>query len=120
MILKFIYSEKATKFCKISALLLSYVVPVKSKVEIFQNFVAFSEFMNFNTQRERAGQGMQGQGREGKARRARAGQERAFTVIRQLSTNESWSRGLLVCLVQPKLLGPNKTILILSKYILAL
>ena len=28
-ILKFIYSEKATKFCKISTLLLSYVVPVK-------------------------------------------------------------------------------------------
>ena len=34
---KFIYSEKATKFCKISTLLLSYVVPVKSKVEILQN-----------------------------------------------------------------------------------
>ena len=29
--LKFIYSEKATKFCKICTLLLSYVVPVKSK-----------------------------------------------------------------------------------------
>ena len=42
--LKFIYSEKATKFCKISTLLLSYVVPVKSKVEISQNSVAFSEF----------------------------------------------------------------------------
>ena len=28
--LKFIYSEKATKFCEISTLLLSYVVPVKS------------------------------------------------------------------------------------------
>ena len=25
-----------------------YVVPVKSKVEISQNFVAFSEYMNFN------------------------------------------------------------------------
>ena len=47
-ILKFIYSEKATKFCKISTLLLSYVVTVKSKVEIFQNFVAFSEYINFN------------------------------------------------------------------------
>ena len=46
-ILKFIYSEKATKFCEISTLLLSYVVPVKSKVEISQNFVAFSEYMNF-------------------------------------------------------------------------
>ena len=34
---------KATKFCKISTLLLSYVVPVKSKVEISQNFVAFLE-----------------------------------------------------------------------------
>ena len=45
--LKFIYSEKATKFCKIFTLLLSYVVPVTSKVEISQNFVAFSEYMNF-------------------------------------------------------------------------
>ena len=26
---------------------LAYVVPVKSKVEISQNFVAFSEYMNF-------------------------------------------------------------------------
>ena len=47
--LKFIYSEKATKFCEIFTLLLSYnVVPVKSKVKILQNFVAFSEYMNFN------------------------------------------------------------------------
>ena len=38
---KFIYSEKATKFCEISTLDLSYVV--KSTVEISQNFVAFSE-----------------------------------------------------------------------------
>ena len=44
---KFIYSKKATKFCEIFALLLSYVVPVKSKVKILQNFVAFSEYMNF-------------------------------------------------------------------------
>ena len=44
---KFINSEKATKFCEISTLLLSFVVPVKSKVEISQNFVAFSEYMNF-------------------------------------------------------------------------
>ena len=29
--IKFIYSEKATKFFEISTLLLSYVVPVKSK-----------------------------------------------------------------------------------------
>ena len=34
------------KIFQISALLLSYVVPVKSKVEILQNFVAFSEYMN--------------------------------------------------------------------------
>ena len=46
-LIKFIYSEKATKFYEISTLLLSYVVPVKSKVEISQNFVAFSEYMNF-------------------------------------------------------------------------
>ena len=39
----FTYSEKARKFCEISTLLLSYVVPVKSRVEISQNFVAFSE-----------------------------------------------------------------------------
>ena len=35
------YSEKATKFCKIFSLLLSYVVPVKSKVMVLQTFVAF-------------------------------------------------------------------------------
>ena len=45
--LKFIYSEKTTKFCELFTLLLSYVVPVKSKVKISQNFVAFSEYMNF-------------------------------------------------------------------------
>ena len=45
--LKFIYSEKATNFCEIFTLLLSYAVPVKSKVKILQNFVAFSECMNF-------------------------------------------------------------------------
>ena len=46
---KFIYSEKATKFCEISTLLFSYVVPVKSKVEISQNVVAFAEYMNFKS-----------------------------------------------------------------------
>ena len=46
--LKFIYSEKATKFCKISTLYLTVCIVVKSKVEISQNFVAFSEYMNFN------------------------------------------------------------------------
>ena len=44
---KFIYSEKATKFCEISTIDLSYVVPVKSSVEISQNFVSFSEYVNF-------------------------------------------------------------------------
>ena len=45
--LKFIYSEKTKKFCEISTVDLSYVVPVKSTVEISQNIVAFSEYMNF-------------------------------------------------------------------------
>ena len=39
----------ATKFNEIFTLLLFYVVPVKSKVKISQNFVAFSEYMNFKT-----------------------------------------------------------------------
>ena len=39
---KFIYSEKATKFCEIFTLLLT-----GTKVKISQNFVAFSEYMNF-------------------------------------------------------------------------
>ena len=47
-LIKFIYSEKATKLCVIFTLLLSYVVPVKSKVKISQNCMAFSEYMNFN------------------------------------------------------------------------
>ena len=46
--LKLIYSENATKVCEISTVDLSYVVPVKSMMEISQNFVAFSEYMNFN------------------------------------------------------------------------
>ena len=44
---KFIYSEKATKVCKISTLLLSVCTVDKSEVEISQNFVAFSEYTNF-------------------------------------------------------------------------
>ena len=43
--LKFIYSEKATKFCEISAVDLSYVVMVKSMVDISQNFVVPSEYI---------------------------------------------------------------------------
>ena len=47
LLLKFIYSEKAKKFCKISTLLLTGTTEDKSKMEISQNFVAFSEYMNF-------------------------------------------------------------------------
>ena len=45
--LKFICSEKDTKFCENFTLFLSYVLPVKSKVKILQSFVAFLEYMNF-------------------------------------------------------------------------
>ena len=44
---KFIYSEKATKVCKIFPLLLTVCTVVKSKRKISQNFMAFSEYMNF-------------------------------------------------------------------------
>ena len=45
---KFIYSEKVTKFCEIFPFLLTAVLhTVKSKGKISQNFVAFSEYMNF-------------------------------------------------------------------------
>ena len=47
--LKFIYSEKAT-FCEIFTLLLTGTTQDKNKVKISQNFVAFSEYMNFNSQ----------------------------------------------------------------------
>ena len=43
-IVKFIYSEIATKFCEMFPLLLIVCTVVK----ISQNFVAFSECMNFN------------------------------------------------------------------------
>ena len=45
---KFIHSEKAKKFCEIFTLLLTVCTVVKSKVKISQNFVAFSEYINFN------------------------------------------------------------------------
>ena len=45
--IKFILIEKATKFCEITTNYLFYVLPVKKLVEISQNFVAFSEYMNF-------------------------------------------------------------------------
>ena len=44
-----IFWEAATNFCEISTLDLSYVVTVKSTVEISQTFVAFSEYMNFKS-----------------------------------------------------------------------
>ena len=46
---KFICSEKSTKFWEIFTLDLSYVVTVKSTVEISQLIMAFSEYINFNT-----------------------------------------------------------------------
>ena len=53
--LKFIYSEKATKFCEIFTLILSHAVhctecSIKSQVKISKIFVAFSEYMNFKKQ----------------------------------------------------------------------
>ena len=42
---KFIYYEKVTNFCEISTVNFSYVVTVKSTVEIMKNFVAFSEYI---------------------------------------------------------------------------
>jgi hypothetical protein len=47
-LIKFIYSEKATKFSEIFPLLLTTVHTVKSNGKSLQNFVAFSEYMNFN------------------------------------------------------------------------
>ena len=45
--IKFIYSEKATKFCEISTADLTGTAYDKSTVEISQNFVAFSDYTNF-------------------------------------------------------------------------
>ena len=45
--IKLIYSEKVTKFCKISTVDLTGIVEDKSKMEISQNFLDFSEYMNF-------------------------------------------------------------------------
>ena len=44
---EFVYSENATKLFEISNVDLSYVVAVKSTVEISKQFVAFSENTNF-------------------------------------------------------------------------
>ena len=46
---KFIYSEKVTKFCEIFTLFLTTVQTAKIKVKILQNFVAFSEYMKWKT-----------------------------------------------------------------------
>ena len=54
VILKFIYSEKATQFWEIFPLLLTVCTEVKSKWKISQNFVAFSEYINFISHREQA------------------------------------------------------------------
>ena len=54
IIVKFIYSEKATIFSEISTVDLSYVVTVKSIVEISQNYVAFLEYMNFIKRKKKA------------------------------------------------------------------
>ena len=43
----FIYSEKATKVCEISTADLTITTWDKSTVEISQNSVAFSKYMNF-------------------------------------------------------------------------
>ena len=47
MSLKLIYSEKTTKLYEISTVDLTVTTWDKSTVEILQNFVAFSEYMNF-------------------------------------------------------------------------
>ena len=52
ILIKFIYFEKATKFCEISTVDLTITTQDKSKLEISQNFVAFSKYMNFNTTAE--------------------------------------------------------------------
>ena len=46
--LKFIYSEKATKFCKISTVDLTGTTLNKSTVEILRKNLAFFEYTNFN------------------------------------------------------------------------
>jgi hypothetical protein len=49
LVLNAMFSEKATNFWKYPlSICLKYVVMVKSIVEIWQNFVAFSEYIKFN------------------------------------------------------------------------
>ena len=51
LLIKFEYSEKATKFCEIFTFCLYIVHTDKSKFKILQNFIAFSEYMNFTFQK---------------------------------------------------------------------
>ena len=51
------------KICEIFPLLLSYVVSVKSKGKNSQNFVAFSEYMNFKPPKSKTSYFQQFQGR---------------------------------------------------------
>ena len=51
--LKFVYFEKATKFCKISIVDLTITTLDKSTLEISQKLVTFSEYINFNTYNQR-------------------------------------------------------------------
>ena len=53
-LLKFIYSEKAIKYCKISIIDLTVTTQDKSTLEISQNFVSLSECMNFIQQNIRS------------------------------------------------------------------
>ena len=48
LLLKFIYSEKATKFCEIFPLPLPECTVVERKGKVSQSFVTFSEYMNCN------------------------------------------------------------------------
>ena len=50
-VVKFIFSEKATKFCEISTVDLTVTTyKDKSTVNILQKIVAFLEYMNFTLQ----------------------------------------------------------------------
>ena len=49
MLVKFIYSKKVTKFCKVSTVDLTVTIQNKSTVEVSQSFVVFSEYINFTT-----------------------------------------------------------------------
>ena len=48
---KFIYSEKATKFCEISTVDLTVTTWDKSTVEISHKLMAFSEYMSFKKEK---------------------------------------------------------------------